>query len=101
VERFIYFFVKTALRYVFKTSNSLTKRLYKGPKNDLFPFKLIAYLFLLYAVRTPAFSVSKTFIYFINSVGSFGLIIGLIILAVTIIRRLINAGLTTSDIHIA
>jgi hypothetical protein len=101
VERRIHFFVKAALKYVFKTSISLTERLYKGPKDGLFPFKLIVYSFLLCAVRTPAFSMSKTFIYSANSAGNFGLIIKLIILAAAIIERLINAKLTTSDIYIA
>jgi hypothetical protein len=101
VKRRIYFFVKTALRYVLKTFSSLAERLYKGSKNNLFPFKLIACLFLLYAVKTLAFSVSKTSIYSTNSVGSFGSVIKLIILVAAIIERLINAELTTSDIYIA
>jgi hypothetical protein len=101
VERRIHFFIKAALRYVLKTSSSLAERLYKGSKNNLFPFKLIVYLFLLCVVRTPAFSVVKTFIYSANFIESFGSVIKLIILTVAIIERLINAGLTTSDIYIA
>jgi hypothetical protein len=101
VKRRIYFFAKTASKYVLKTFSFLAERLYKGLKDGLFPFKLIAYLFLLCVVRTPAFSVLKTFIYSANSVGSFNLIIKLVILVTAIIKRLINAGLTTSDIYIA
>jgi hypothetical protein len=83
-----------------KTFSFLTKKLYKGPKDDLFLFKLIVYSFLLCAVRTLAFSVSKTFIYFTNFAESFDLIIKLIILVAAIIEHLINVKLTTSEIYI-
>jgi hypothetical protein len=101
VKRRIYFFIKETLKYVFKIFSFLIKRLYKGSKDGLFLFKLIAYLFLLCVVRTSTFSVLKMFAYSANSAESFGLIIKLIILAAAIVKRLINVKLTTSDIYIA
>jgi hypothetical protein len=101
VKRRIHPFAKASLKYVFKTFSSLVERLYKNPKSGLFLSKLIAYSFLLCAAKTPAFSVLKTFTNSINSIKSFDSVIKLAILAVAIIKHLINIKLLTSETYIA
>jgi hypothetical protein len=101
VKRRIYLFAKALLKYVFKTFSFLAERLYKGLKDNLFLSRLIVYSFLLYAAKTLAFSVLKTFTYFINFIKSFDLAVKLAILAVAIIRHLIDVRLSTFEIYIA
>jgi hypothetical protein len=101
VKRRIYPFAKASLRYIFKTFSSLIERLYKGPKDGLLSSRLIVYLFLLYAAKTLVFSISKTFTNSVNFIKSFGLVVKSAILAVAIIKYLIDVGLSTSEIYIA
>jgi hypothetical protein len=101
VKRRIYPFAKASLRYVFKTFSFLVERLYKGLKDGLLSSRLIVYLFLLCAAKTPAFSVLKTFTNFINFIKSFDLVVKSAVLAAAIIGYLINVELSTFEIYIA
>jgi hypothetical protein len=100
VKRRIHPFAKASLKCVFKTFNSLAERLYKGLKDGTFISKLIVYLFLLYVIKTPAFSILKTSVYLMNFIKSFDLVVKLAILAAVIMKYLINVRLSTFEIYI-